>query len=358
MKKIIYTFLLMPALVISAAAQDVQFSFPEFAPLSLNPALAGANYAMEGIVNYRNQWSSLGDPYRTTAASFHTRLKGSNKRKTNQLAAGLQLMNDKAGSSAITNNSVALSIANHVSLSRNSRIGAGLNFGYVQRSIGNPNGQWASQYDGAAYNGGLASGESLNNPSFGYFDMGAGILYTYEHRQSTLAKNHDKLLNAGVAVYHVNRPNNSFVAPGEDRLPVRYSAFANGEFAISSTNLSVLPGVWYNRQGIFSQLLVGTSLKFLLIGDTRYTGFTKPLALSMGLFGRLNDAAILRFNLDWDRYSFGYAFDFNTSGLNDYTGGRGAQEVFLRFFLNENRPMRSGGRYASVEKDDHQISNF
>jgi type IX secretion system PorP/SprF family membrane protein len=348
MKKIIYTFLLMPALVISAAAQDVQFSFPEFAPLSLNPALAGANYTLEGVVHHRNQWSSLGDPYRTTSASFHARLKGNNKRKTNQLAAGLQLMNDKAGSSAITNNSVALSIANHVSLSRNSRIGAGLNFGYVQRTIDGQNGQWASQYVGTAYNGGLPSGESIGNTAFGYFDMGAGLLYTYTHRQSNLARNHDKLLNAGVAVYHVNRPNNSFVASGEDRLPVRYSAFANGEIAIPSTNLSVLPGVWYHRQGIFSQFVAGSSLKFLLIGDTKYTGFNKPLAISLGLYGRLNDAAILRFNLDWDRFSFGYAFDFNTSGLNNYSGGRGAQEVFLRCFLTEIRPLRSGGRYASL----------
>jgi type IX secretion system PorP/SprF family membrane protein len=342
MKKIIYTFLLIPAMVISAAAQDVHFSFPEFAPLSLNPALTGANYAMEGMVHYRNQWSSLGDPYRTTAASFHARVNGNNKRKTNQLALGLQLMNDKAGSSAITNNSVALILANHVKLSRNSRIGAGLNFGYVQRTIDSQDGQWASQYDGATYNGGLPSGESLSNPAFRYFDMGAGILYTYTHQLSNLARNHDKLLNAGIAVYHVNRPNNSFVSTGEDRLPVRYSAFANGEIAISSTNLYVLAGVWYHRQGIFSELLAGTSLKFLLIGDTKYTGFNKPLAISLGLYGRLKDAAIFRLNLDWDRYSLGYAFDFNTSGLNNYSGGRGAQEVFLRFFLTESRPSRSG----------------
>ena len=349
MKKIIRTFLLIHALALSAAAQDVQFSFPEFAPLSLNPALAGANYAMEGIVNYRNQWSSLGDPYQTVATSFHARLNEKNKRKTNQLAIGLRLMHDKAGNPGITTNGMAVSLANHVFLSRNSKLGAGIDLGYLRRSVGNGSGQWARQYDGVAFDPGLPSGESLNNPAIGYFDMGAGLLYTYEHKRSTLAANHDKLINAGVAVYHINRPNNSFFTDGEDRLPVRYSAFASGEVAMGSTDMSVLGGLWYHRQGVFSQLLAGASLKFMLIGETRYTGFNKPLALSLGLYGRLKDAAILRFNLDWDRFSLGYAFDFNTSGLNNYTGGRGAQEVFLRFFLNENRPIRSGGRYASVE---------
>ena len=63
-------------------------------------------------------------------------------------------------------------------------------------------------------------------------------------------------------------------------------------------------------------------------------------SVSFGLFGRLKDAAILKLMLDWDQYSFGYSFDFNTSGLNEYSSGFGANEIFLRFRMSEGGPSR------------------
>jgi type IX secretion system PorP/SprF family membrane protein len=320
-------------------SQDVHFSFPEFTPLSINPALAGANNAMEGMVNYRNQWSSLGEPYKTTAAAFHARVNKSNRR-SNFFALGLQLMNDKAGLPGITGNSAMLTVANHVMLSKESKIGAGLTLGYMQRTITDFSGQWATQYDGTAYNAGLASGEIFSTPTYGFLDIGAGMVYTYQRRQSTLAKRSDRFLSAGISINHVNRPNYSFLASGEDRLPIRYTAFANGEIALSTTDFSILPGIWYHRQGPFTQFLFGSSVRVIIVPETRYTGFKKPFSLSVGMYGRINDAAVARLTVDYDRFSLGYAFDFNTSGLNNYTGGRGAQEIFLRFNLSEIGPIR------------------
>jgi len=54
-------------------AQDIHFSQMEYSPLTLNPALAGANSPMQGIVNYRSQWNSVAVPYKTIAASFDMR---------------------------------------------------------------------------------------------------------------------------------------------------------------------------------------------------------------------------------------------------------------------------------------------
>ena len=249
-------------------------------------------------------------------------------------------MNDKAGLPGITANSATLSFADHVMLSSVSKVGAAISVGYVQRAITDFNGKWASQYDGTAYNGGLASGEQFSNPTYGFADIAGGIVYTYQHRNSTLAKRMDRYLSAGISASHVNRPANSFIANGNDRLPIRYSAFVNGEMALAETDFSVLPGVWCHLQGPFSQLMFGSSLKIILIPETRYTGFYRPLAVAVGLFGRLNDAAIVRLAIDYDNYSFGYAFDFNTSGLNDYTGGRGSQELFLRYALTPSRSRR------------------
>lgn len=341
MKKYLIAVLFLNCLVWKSDGQDAHFSFPEQSPLLLNPALAGANFSMEAAVNYRNQWSSLGNPYKTLSASFHSRLPTKQKFQTNNFALGVQCMNDKAGLPGVVSNSFSLVAANHVRISRESKIGLGINLGYAQRSIDQANGQWASQYDGAAYNPGLLSGEVLSNPSFGILDLGAGLVYTYQHRQSTLAKSMDRFLSAGVSAFHVNRPQNSFIESGNDQLPIRYVAFMNGEMALGSTSTSVVPGIWYQRQGTFSVVLAGASLRYQIIPETRYTGFSKPTSVCVGLYGRINDAFVARLVIDYDHYSFGYAFDFNSSGLNDYTTGRGAQEFFLRFKLSEIQPLRT-----------------
>ncbi|MFM9008169.1 MAG: PorP/SprF family type IX secretion system membrane protein [Bacteroidota bacterium] len=320
--------------------QDIHFSFAEQTPLLLNPAMAGANHEMEGIVNYRNQWSSLGDPYKTTSASFHSRINSAKRKSGNILALGIRLHNDRAGNPGMVSNAASLVIADHVKTGLYSKIGVGMDLGFGQRYIKSADGRWASQYDGTNYNPGSASGETLENFDFRYFDAGIGILYSYEHRTGTLAKTMDRMLNVGLSVYHVNRPNNSFVRENAERLPLRYTFFAHGEMALSGTDMAILPGITIHQQGNFSEYLIGSSIKYTLMDKTRYTGFQKPLSLTAGLFGRLKDAAIVKFAMDWDQYAFGYAFDFNTSKLNRFTNGSGAHEIFLRFSVSEIRPLR------------------
>lgn len=143
-------------------------------------------------------------------------------------------MNDKAGLPGISSTQISLAVADHVMISRNSKIGVGLNIGYVQRAIDQASGQWASQYDGFSYNPGLSSGEVFSNPRYGILDLGAGLVYTYQRRMNTLAKSMDRFLSIGLAAYHVNRPNNSFIASGNDKLPIRYTAFATGEMALEA----------------------------------------------------------------------------------------------------------------------------
>lgn len=341
MKKIL---LIAIGVIISATgltAQDIHFSFAQNNPLILNPALAGANHNQEATLNYRSQWGSLGEPYRTTTAGFSARLMNQKRNKTNSFALGAQFINDKAGSPSIISNNFSVILADHLQISSNSTLGVGIMFGIVQRSIRQADGQWASQYTGTAYDPSLSSGENIDNMEFRYADAGLGIVYAFRRNSGTLAKNEDLNFNAGISLYHVNRPNYSFFREQQDPLPMRISAFANAEIALESIDAALMPGIYFHRQGVFNQVLLGALYKFKLMNDTRYTGFNKPLSLSIGLFGRLSDAAILKMMLDMDRYSLGYAFDFNTSGLNQFSNGNGAHEIFLRFIAPFSKPMRS-----------------
>ena len=56
-------------------SQDIHFSQFNYAPLLLNPALAGGfNGDMRADVNYKSQWQSMAPtPYKTVAASVDIR---------------------------------------------------------------------------------------------------------------------------------------------------------------------------------------------------------------------------------------------------------------------------------------------
>ena len=333
MKKTIQIVLITMSLSGSALAQDVHFSFAELSPLSINPALAGANADKEIILNYRNQWSRVGTPYATQNAAFHGRLSNTKKRQDNWICGGIQLTSDKAGAPGINNNGVSLSLADQIKVGRNSRVGLGLQVGFAQRAIRPADGRWGSQYDGTAYNAGLQSGEENGNISKNYADVGVGAVYSYTKRKGVVTGSVDRLFNVGFAAYHVNRPDYGFVTTENARLPIRFTFFANGEFAIRDGAAALMPGAYVFRQGTFSEYLVGLYYKYKVINPSKYTGYVKPLSVSFGAFARANDAAILKLLVDYHRYSIGYSFDANTSKLSTYIRSRGAHEIVLRFVI-------------------------
>ena len=71
MKKLICTLSICLTLALCASAQDPNFSQFFASPLTLNPALTGkfdGVYRVAG--NYRNQWPTINNAFRTYTASF------------------------------------------------------------------------------------------------------------------------------------------------------------------------------------------------------------------------------------------------------------------------------------------------
>ena len=94
-------------------AQDVHFSQIGYSPLTVNPALAGANSPLQIIANYRSQWGSVAAPYNTIAASVDGRITQSGPMKTGFFAAGLNFFNDNSGDVKISTNNINLHLAYH-----------------------------------------------------------------------------------------------------------------------------------------------------------------------------------------------------------------------------------------------------
>jgi type IX secretion system PorP/SprF family membrane protein len=338
MKKL-STYILASGLLICSTgsfAQDVHFSHMEYSPLTLNPALAGANSPMQGIVNYRSQWNSVAVPYSTIAASYDARFNENKRDKKGIVAGGINFFNDQAGDLRVNTTNVNLNLAYHLMLDRNSTLGIGIYSGFGQRSISPGDGKWASQYTGSGFNTAIESGETFNNASFGYFDAGTGILYRYASEEGYMTQNKGMIINAGFAMYHVSRPRYSYMNQEDEQLNMRASAFVNAEIGIKNTRGAVLPGIYYQRQGTAQEIFMGAYYRYNLNEGSKVTGFSKPMSLSVGLFGRVKDAMVAKMMFSLDQYSAGFAYDINISSLTEVSRARGGFELFLRYNMGQS----------------------
>lgn len=313
-------------------AQDVHFSQMRYSPLTLNPALAGAEQNFQALVNYRDQWRSVGAPFQTIAASVDGRFK-EKKGGNGVLAWGVNFFNDQAGDFRLSTAQASLNLGYHLFLDRNSSLGLAIQGGFGQRGINLASGTWSSQYDGAGFNTSLNSGESLDQSNFTHLDAGAGIVYHYRKNEKYMRGNDQFTLTAGFGAYHVNRPSYSFIAAGQDDLAIRFSGFVYADYGIRNSNFSIAPALYYQRQGPHQEILAGSYLRVLLNEGSKVTGFIQQLATSYGVFYRFRDAITAKFMIEYSSYAFGLAYDFNISSLAPASNGRGGMEFFLRYVL-------------------------
>lgn len=312
-------------------AQDVHFSQFYMAPLFMNPALAGAEHNLEAILNYKNQWQSVSEPFRTYAFAYDMRISKS-KNKKGFWAAGINCFSDNDGNASLNTTEVALTIAYQVVISQYSILGAGIQAGYAQRSIDPSSFQWGDQYDGTAYNPNLSSNEPTVANSISYADLGAGVNWRYDNTSGivNVTDNHDLKADVGFAMFHVNQPKYSFYGDNE-KLSIKYVLHGTALFCLANSNIGFVPGIFYSMQGGATELFAGTLVRYKLRQDSKYTGFNKSMALSLGGYYRMGDAGVIAMLLEYSKYSIGISYDINTSGLNTASYGKGGMEISLRF---------------------------
>lgn len=332
MKKLLFSAI-VGIVSLGTFAQDVHFSSMDFSPLTLNPAMAGANYDLQANVNYRTQWNSVAAPFQTIAASADMRLNANKRNSSGHLAAGINFFNDRAGEERISTNNVNISLAYHLKMNQNNTIGLGIYSGLGQRSFDPNGGMWGSQYNGTNYDATLPTQETFNNASFSMFDAGAGLVYTYSEGESRMRSNDGLKINAGFAAYHVNRPNYSFINDGDEKLYMRFSAFANASIGIGSTNMSLEPAIYTQFQGPALEVLMGTDYRILINEGSKRTGNIKRTSIAIGGFYRNQDAVVARISMSYDGLTGGFAYDFNISSLTVVSNARGGAEFFLRWTM-------------------------
>jgi len=310
----------------SLIAQDIHFSQFYNSPLNLNPAKAG--YFMGShrfALNYKNQWQSVTVPYRTFSASFDMPVI---QRSAHQdmFGTGIVLNTDKAGDAAYgtTQASFAFSYIKALNKLNNHYISFALQPGIFQRSFKQDALNFDNQYDGTALNTSLPQGETFSKSNFVFFDMSAGLYWNYQYM--------DNLgFDAGLAVFHINKPAQSFYNDTSTILNRKTLFFANAVFQVSD-KYDAVPGIFYAHQHNFNEFLIGSTFRYIKSPNPiNYSTF------NLGMFFRTKDAAIVVAGFDYLQYSFAVSYDINLSDLKPASRNMGGLEVSFKYIIDSKR---------------------
>lgn len=316
-------------------AQDIHFSQFYFSPLAINPANTGifsGNYRLS--TNYKNQWRSISNPYKSSLASFDMPLA---KRK---LGLGISFFTDKAGKSMMGLTLGNLSVSYNLKLNQNHNFITGLQYGFGQRSIKTEDLKWDSQYNGSVYDPGLPSGETQWSQSYSYMDVSAGVLWNYSAKVSKFKS------STGLALFHANQPKESFYT--DDKLDDKVVVHNSSQIKLPDKPAYILPQFLFLKQGPHSELNIGCQYKYVFspiksifrtknridigakIEDKAES--RNSLALFAGGQLRWKDAFIVMFGFELKKsLLISFAYDVNVSKLRVASSSKGGMELALTY---------------------------
>jgi type IX secretion system PorP/SprF family membrane protein len=311
MKKIfVFLFLYIIAILAAIAQMDPQFTFNKVTLQTVNPAYAGSEEMISGVILNRVQWVGIDGAPKTMIFSVGRPVKifGANS------GIGLNLMNDKIG--FYKNISVSFDYDYRLQTSIG-ELGIGTSLGVFNMSI-NPS--WYVP-DGDYYSDLSGSTESFPTESSRVvFDMGVGAFL------------HTKKYFIGISSTHISQPTIKF--SGEARTYLARHYYLSGGYNINLPDplFELQPSVYLKTDGAAYQI----DCLLNVVYKSKFSG---------GLNYRINDAVSILLGFEMNSgIKVGYAYDLVTSALFGHTGG--SHEIYLSysFDLEKNRSKK----YKSV----------
>lgn len=333
MRKLTLTSIALLSLI-KITAQDIHFSQFHVNPLFFNPAMAGAMSKYEAGIQYRDQWQSIKNGFRTFGLSTSMNL-ADRKSKKAFFAFGINAFSDQAGDGKMKNIKVELPLAVHVNLNDKNTMGLGFVAGFGQRSFSMADLSWASQYNGMAYDASINSGETdaLNN--FSYLDMGTGLTWIYKGMTSNAADFAGISNIFGISMLHLNQPVYSFFGNTDEKLQPRIVIHEKMQIDLKNSKLALIPTFISQIQGPSLEIAGGLIGKYYIKPASKITGIESGTSASFGVLYRNADAIIVTTMFNYSTFSFGFSYDMNISGLTVGTQGRGGFEIALKYVFDQ-----------------------
>jgi type IX secretion system PorP/SprF family membrane protein len=307
-------------------AQDIHFTQYYTSPLNLNPAMTGFfDGSQRFTLQNKTQWESVTVPFTTLSASYDLPIL---KRylKHDLFGGGIVINRDQEGDSKYGTTQVNLSLSYIRSVSRlnNQFVSFGIQAGAAQRTIDYSQLLFDSQWDGTSFNPGLPNDEQFNSRNFFFFDLSSGVYWS-------IVQHNGNGFSAGVALFHINEPQQSLLGNDNIRLAPKLLINGNEQLMITS-KIKLYPGILIMHQETYNEVDIGSLVKFVQVpAEINY------LALSCGMYYRVGDAFNLIAGLDYRDFSLGVSYDINSSNLVPASHNRGGLELTVMYILNKNK---------------------
>lgn len=306
-------------------AQDIHFSQFDYSPQNLNPAMTGqfkGNYRFNG--NYRSQWASVTEPFRTMNFAVDAR----NILQKKNVAGGIQINQDRAGDSKFNTFQFNVSGAYFLPISKDSlhNLSLGGQTGITNRNLKYDPLYFDAQYNGFEYDPSLSNQENFQRASRTYLNLHLGVGYFWQIEKR-------KSIQAGLALFNLTRPKQSFYNDDGIRLDTRFVLHAGAEWKVHE-RINVLPSMLFMKQGKYKELDIGGSAKYII---TDFMGVYRTVWL--GFFYRNNDAGFITAGMDYDAWKVGVSYDINTSTLIPASNRKGGLEISVIYII-DNTPLK------------------
>lgn len=302
--------------ILFSNAQDAHITQAYSNPLKLNPAIMGANSDLKVMLNYRNQWSAIDKGF--TTYSFTTLYPIFVNEGKGKLDIGFNAMNDKAGAFQTTDFSLAVDYNKQIA--ENNSLCLSLMGGYVQKSLAVNTLFFDQQYVSGSYNPTNASNEIMLNNKVSHPDVGFGLMWYFNPKRDNSKIN----AYAGVSGFHMNKPNQSFVA-ANGTLPQTFS-YQAGIKILGENKIDISPNIRVISQNGNQVIATGLYVDY---------NFSEKAKFVVGSWYRRNDAMAFLLGFEHKSFTFGYSYDVVVSDLSKVVSGVNANEVTLSYKFNK-----------------------
>jgi type IX secretion system PorP/SprF family membrane protein len=327
-RALIFFFVFLAGL--ASAQQDYHFSQFFAAPGTYNPANAGAFEGdIRGNLNYRSQYGSVSEPFRTFGFSADAPIKLTNEAyDQNFLGVGLNVVNDNAGTIDFNQLNVEGSVSYAIDLGGTNEnphfLSLGLQIGFVQRAMNFNNSTWETQWTGTGFSQGIPSREQYaGNITESNVTLGGGISWYNAINDNT------RLLMGG-AVLHANRPNMELLGE-EDGLYRKFTGHVSMAVAPPTQSVVYYPNLFVMFQGPNRVIDIGSEIEFTLWDRTEFTDFRNNLSTNLGAYYRFEDAIYFIGRVNYYDFSLGISYDFTASQLSENNNGQGGVELVIGY---------------------------
>lgn len=327
-KIILVIFLLIS--ITSGFSQDLHFSQMRYAPLIINPALAGAEYKHEASILYKDQWRSISAPYKTLYSGYCLRIN--DKKSWNGfLSAGVHVFTDKAGDADLGISSVYATVSYQLLLSSRMKIAGGIQPGFGQFGYQFGNLKWGNQFDGHSYNQAQNTGENDYKENINFFDVNTGVVFIYDRNERRVTSNDNIKISTGYSLYHITKPRYDFYRFSDNRIFIKHVFFVNSFIGVRYSKYSFIPEAYLIKQGPQQELMFGTYLRYKAQEKSERIDDIKGQAIAAGIFYRYKDAVSLKILYQYSHFDFGISYDINISPLRKVSNFFGGLEFCIRW---------------------------